>query len=72
MHVRLTDDGVETSVAFNNPAKSSKKSAVQEEKTYEISFGAEETVSFIHCARGICRWPILLQCRAGNLDEGKE
>ena len=60
--MHLTDNGVETSVAFNNSPKSSKKLAVQEEKTSEISFGAEETVSSIHCAREICHWPILLQC----------
>ena len=61
MNVPLTDDGVETSVAFNMSAKLLKKQAVQEEKTYEISFGTEETVSSIHCARGIRRRPILLQ-----------
>ena len=62
MHMHLTDDGVEISVDFYNPAKSSKKSAVQEVKTFEISLGAKETVSSIHCVCGICRWPILLQC----------
>ena len=51
MHMHLTDDGAETSIAFNMSTKLSKMSAVQEEKTYEISFRAEETVPSVHLHR---------------------